>query len=60
MFATQVASLTKALLEAAFDGEDKALIQLLSQAKDIIKDVVSSLCRSGNHFDGRRLAACSL
>lgn len=41
LFATQVAALTKALLEAAFDGEDKALIQLLTQANDVIKDVVS-------------------
>ena len=30
MFATQVAALTKALLEAAFDGEDKALLDAIA------------------------------
>ena len=37
----QVASLTKSLLEAAFDGENEELVKLLLKAKDFMKDEVS-------------------
>lgn len=34
------AALTKALLEAAFDGEDEDLLKLLNKGKDMMKNAV--------------------
>ena len=36
----EAAALTKAMLEAAFDGEDEELMKLLGKAKDIMKHPV--------------------
>ena len=44
----EVAALTKAMLEAAFDGEDDELVKLLAKASDIMKNPVDCCDAHGN------------